>query len=164
KTSLQNSYLSVMEGYSSIVSLVNDPVNSLDDEITVRAEVTYDNEQFNAFLDLFDRRANLVDFMAGLLDAKGNIIYEHEQHAHKINLVYDKIRLGKDLPNLKNGITSQDLMNKLYSDCFRIDYSVFYKNDEILQMSPGKRGLVLMSILLHLSNSEHPILIDQRLC
>lgn len=161
KTSLQNSYLSVMEGYSSIVSLVNDPVNSFDDEITVRAEVTYDNEQFNAFLDLFDRRANLVDFMAGLLDAKGNIVYEHEKHAHKINLVYDKIRLGKDLPNLKNGVTSQDLMNKLYSDCFRIDYSVFYKNDEILQMSPGKRGLVLMSILLHLSNSEHPILIDQ---
>jgi len=161
KSSLQNSYLSVMEGYSSIVSLVNDPINSFDDEISVQAEVSYDNEQFNAFLDLFDRRANLTEFMAGLLDAKGNVLYDHEEHAQKINLIYDKIRLGKGLPNLKNGVTAKDLLNKLYSDCFRIDYSVFYKNDEILQMSPGKRGLVLMSILLHLSNSEHPILIDQ---
>ncbi|WP_342606353.1 TrlF family AAA-like ATPase [Pantoea agglomerans] len=161
KSSLQNSYLSVIEGYSSIVSLVNDPINSFGDEISVQAEVTYDNEQFNAFLDLFDRRANLTEFMAGLLDAKGNVLYDHEEHAQKINLIYDKIRLGKGLPNLKNGVTAKDLLNKLYSDCFRIDYSVFYKNDEILQMSPGKRGLVLMSILLHLSNSEHPILIDQ---
>lgn len=161
KSSLQNSYLSVMEGYSSIVSLVNDPINSFGDEISVQAEVSYDNEQFNAFLDLFDRRANLTEFMAGLLDAKGNVLYDHEEHAQKINLIYDKIRLGKGLPNLKNGVTAKDLLNKLYSDCFRIDYSVFYKNDEILQMSPGKRGLVLMSILLHLSNSEHPILIDQ---
>ncbi|SUW62594.1 ABC-type enterochelin transport system, ATPase component [Buttiauxella agrestis] len=161
KTSLQASYQSVMECYGSIVTLVNDPVNSFDNEITVRAEVTYDNEQFNAFVDLFDRRANLVDFMEGLLDVKGNIQYNHEKHAQKITTIYDKIRLGKDLPNLKSGVTTQDLLNKLYSDCFRIDYFVFYKNDEILQMSPGKRGLVLMSILLHLSNSKHPILIDQ---
>ncbi|MEA5104584.1 TrlF family AAA-like ATPase [Pantoea sp. S18] len=161
KTSLQNSYLLVMDGYNSIVSLVNNPINSFDDEITVQAEVNYDGEQFNAFLDLFDRRANLTEFMAGLLDAKGNVLYDHEKHAHKITLVYDKIRSGKELPNLKSGVTAKDLLNKLYSDCFRIDYSVFYKNDEILQMSPGKRGLVLMSILLHLSNSEHPILIDQ---
>ena len=28
-------------------------------------------------------------------------------------------------------------------------------------MSPGKRGLVLMQIILHISNAEHPILIDQ---
>ncbi|WP_370585522.1 TrlF family AAA-like ATPase [Pantoea sp. S61] len=161
KASLQKSYQSVMDGYGSIVSLVNDPINSFDDEITVRAEVTYDNEKFNAFLDLFDRRTNLLDFMVGLLDEKGNIQYDHGTHAKKITAVYDKIRLGKDLPNLKSGITTQDLLSKLYSDFFRIDYSVFYKNDEILEMSPGKRGLVLMSVLLHLSNSEHPILIDQ---
>jgi len=28
-------------------------------------------------------------------------------------------------------------------------------------MSPGKRGLVLLNLILHLSNSRHPILIDQ---
>ena len=161
KTSLQQSYQSVIDSYGSIASLVNDPINSLDDEIKVQAEVTYDNEQFNAFVDLFDRRANLVSFMEGLLDIKGNVEYNHEQHSQKITKIYDKIRVGKDLPNLKSGVTAQDLLNKLYSDCFRVDYSVFYKNDEILQMSPGKRGLVLMCILLHLSNSKHPILIDQ---
>jgi heme-degrading monooxygenase HmoA len=37
---------------------------------SVQAEVTYDNEQFNAFVDLFNRRANLVSFMEGLLDIK----------------------------------------------------------------------------------------------
>jgi ABC-type cobalamin/Fe3+-siderophores transport system ATPase subunit len=28
-------------------------------------------------------------------------------------------------------------------------------------MSPGKRGLVLLQLLLHISNATHPILIDQ---
>jgi ABC-type cobalamin/Fe3+-siderophores transport system ATPase subunit len=28
-------------------------------------------------------------------------------------------------------------------------------------MSPGKRGLVLLQLILHLSNASHPILIDQ---
>jgi hypothetical protein len=98
---LQQSYQSVIDSYGSIASLVNDPINSLDDEIKVQAEVTYDNEQFNAFVDLFDRRANLVSFMEGLLDIKGNVEYNHEQHSQKITKIYDKIRVGKDLPNLK---------------------------------------------------------------
>ncbi|MFW8177592.1 hypothetical protein, partial [Klebsiella pneumoniae] len=41
------------------------------------------------------------------------------------------------------------------------DFSVRYRNDDIVQMSPGKRGLVLLNLILHLSNSRHPILIDQ---
>jgi hypothetical protein len=80
---LQQSYQSVIDSYGSIASLVNDPINSLDDEIKVQVEVTYDNEQFNAFVDLFDRRANLVSFMEGLLDIKGNVEYNHEQHSQK---------------------------------------------------------------------------------
>ncbi|MFH7097174.1 hypothetical protein ACHWI2_32150, partial [Klebsiella pneumoniae] len=49
----------------------------------------------------------------------------------------------------------------LYDDCYPIDFSVRYRNDDIVQMSPGKRGLVLLNLILHLSNSRHPILIDQ---
>ena len=44
---------------------------------------------------------------------------------------------------------------------FKFDYKIKYKGDNILQMSPGKRGLVLLQIILHISNASHPILIDQ---
>ena len=40
-------------------------------------------------------------------------------------------------------------------------YKIKYKTEDILDMSPGKRGLVLLQLILHLSNADHPILIDQ---
>lgn len=161
KFSLQENYKILMDLYYSIGDLVNDPINSFDEEIKVKAQVTYDSQKFDVFMNLFDRRANLIGFMEGLLDERGEFVYRHDEHAKKITAIYDKIRQEKDIPPLKTGVTIQDLLNKLYSDCFKVNYFVFYKNDEILQMSPGKRGLVLLSILLHLSTSEHPILIDQ---
>jgi ABC-type cobalamin/Fe3+-siderophores transport system ATPase subunit len=42
-----------------------------------------------------------------------------------------------------------------------IEYNIRYKDDDILDMSPGKRGLVLLQLILHISNATHPILIDQ---
>ena len=36
-----------------------------------------------------------------------------------------------------------------------------FKGDDILKMSPGKKGLVLLQLILHISNATHPILIDQ---
>ena len=33
--------------------------------------------------------------------------------------------------------------------------------DKLLDMSPGKRGIILFQLFLHLSASETPILVDQ---
>jgi ABC-type cobalamin/Fe3+-siderophores transport system ATPase subunit len=50
---------------------------------------------------------------------------------------------------------------QLFKDNYKFRYNIKYNGDDILQMSPGKRGLVLLQIILHLSNAKHPILIDQ---
>lgn len=49
----------------------------------------------------------------------------------------------------------------MLDDNFSIDFEIFEKDESIFKMSPGKKGLILLYLILHLSNASYPILIDQ---
>lgn len=71
--------------------------------------------------------------------------------------------LGKNeesLP-LKSSTNIVSALTEIFSDWFYIDYKVAMDNDEIECMSPGKKALVLLRLLISISNSSCPILIDQ---
>jgi ABC-type cobalamin/Fe3+-siderophores transport system ATPase subunit len=53
------------------------------------------------------------------------------------------------------------VMRGLIVDGFELDYTVTYKGDNLLTMSPGKKGTVLLILFLQISSAEYPILIDQ---
>ncbi len=55
----------------------------------------------------------------------------------------------------------QDVAELLFRDYLTLRFSVSQGGEDILSMSPGKQGLILLELLLHLSNADHPILIDQ---
>ena len=52
------------------------------------------------------------------------------------------------------------LLKKL-ENYFCLDFKISYKGDSLDKMSPGKKGLVLLRLLINLSNEEWPILLDQ---
>lgn len=71
--------------------------------------------------------------------------------------------LGKNeesLP-LKSSTDIGSALSEIFSDWFYIDYKVAMDNDDIECMSPGKKALVLLKLLISISNSSCPILIDQ---
>ncbi|MEM1134353.1 MAG: TrlF family ATPase, partial [Bacteroidota bacterium] len=74
----------------------------------------------------------------------------------------EKIFLTEDrtIP-LRQKVTLDDVLKGLIYDNLELDYKVTYKNDELLHMSPGKKGTVLLILFLQISSAEHPILIDQ---
>lgn len=161
KEIIKTSYAQLIDCYNYIKSEINAPSNSFDQDIKVESKVSFNEERFVTFLELFDRRVNLTDFLSGLVNNNGDIIFDPDTHCEKIFKIYDKVRMEKELPKFKTNINTDTILTSLFSDYFKINYYIYYKNDEIVQMSPGKKGLVLMSLLLHLSNSNHPILIDQ---
>ena len=55
----------------------------------------------------------------------------------------------------------KDAITKLFHDYFKLDFNISYFDDSLAKMSPGKRALVLLKILIYLSDDEYPILIDQ---
>ena len=62
---------------------------------------------------------------------------------------------------LRSKVTLEDIIRGLTKDFFTFDYAVTYKGDNLLNMSPGKKGTVLLILFLQISSSEYPILIDQ---
>jgi hypothetical protein len=55
----------------------------------------------------------------------------------------------------------KDALLKLFENRFYIDFKITFKEDAIDKMSPGKKGLVLLKLLIELSQDEWPILLDQ---
>ena len=68
---------------------------------------------------------------------------------------------SKDTLQLKGGCTVESALREILSDWYNIDYVVRMDNDDIQDMSPGKKALVLLRLLISLAESRCPILIDQ---
>lgn len=61
----------------------------------------------------------------------------------------------------KGGNNLQTTLEKLFSDWLYIHYVVKSGNDTINSMSPGKKALVLLELIVNLEKGNCPILIDQ---
>ncbi|RHH53633.1 TrlF family AAA-like ATPase [Enterococcus casseliflavus] len=68
--------------------------------------------------------------------------------------------LNGELPLIK-GNTAETALRDILSDWYNTTYSVKMDNDPIELMSPGKKALVLLKLLISLADSKCPILIDQ---
>ncbi|MCL2187237.1 MAG: hypothetical protein FWC16_03580 [Defluviitaleaceae bacterium] len=68
--------------------------------------------------------------------------------------------LNGELNPLK-GASSEQALRGVLDDWYNIKYVVKMGNDTIEKMSPGKKALVLLKLLIELADSDCPILIDQ---
>lgn len=62
---------------------------------------------------------------------------------------------------LKSGVSKEDVLRELFSNWYNTRYQVKMDGDTLDVMSPGKKALVLLKILVNLAESKCPILIDQ---
>ncbi|WP_256813946.1 MULTISPECIES: TrlF family AAA-like ATPase [unclassified Serratia (in: enterobacteria)] len=161
KSQLQAEYARLTDLYRAYVTELSKPEYHPEGEISVTARISFNAEKFERFTGCFDRRGNINPLLGELANPKGGYAFSADRHAATIAGIYDRYRNGSVVPSLRKGIEDSDILDYLFDDCYLIDFSVRYRNDDIVQMSPGKRGLVLLNLILHLSNSQHPILIDQ---
>lgn len=68
--------------------------------------------------------------------------------------------LAGEIKLLKNK-TIENVLREFLSDWYITSYDVQMDDDNINQMSPGKKALVLLKMLISLADSKCPILIDQ---
>ena len=68
--------------------------------------------------------------------------------------------LSGELP-LKKNYTQESALRDIMTDWYETKYRVNMDNDSIDVMSPGKKALVLLKLLIELAESRCPILIDQ---
>ena len=150
--------------YKDIVIKINETKNEIGEEITLHCSFVYEKEKFSLFnhankaaiskddpfYDLFSENLVNYDFVPDIFQ---DIKYAIDDNSLKL---FDNRTI-----HLKQKTTIDEIFRGIIIDHFELDYKVTYKNDELLSMSPGKKGTVLLILFLQISSAEYPILIDQ---
>lgn len=156
---LNEQFSSLIDLYESHCTKVSE--HKMDDGIKVEAKVIVDADKFDLFVNCYNKSGPAISTLIKNIQNKdGEYCFSIDTLADFVKETANTIRTPQS-PKLRKNYSLQDAYKYLYADYFAIDFIITYKNDSIAHMSPGKRGLVLLSLMLELSNSTHPILIDQ---
>jgi predicted ATPase len=161
---LFESYSSLFEIYKTLLVEMKKPEYcQIDTDLILNSRLRFDIGGFsNSFSRLFDNRGNFNQIFNQTFDLENQFIYSEQQHVGNIRTIFDKIRSRSETSlRLRVNMNEDEKYQRLFEDYFTIDYTVEHRGDDILSMSPGKRGLVLLQLILHISTATHPILIDQ---
>lgn len=154
--SLLKQYVAIsaeLKHYSQISSTIGK-------EIKLISEVKFNYESFNRdFLNYINKKRSLdyqfkdCNFIENLYE------FSVDEHAEKFNKIAKIILNNGFVFNQNKPLT--EMLSALFKNYFYIDYDLQQGNDRLGQMSPGKKGIILFQLFLHLSSSKWPILIDQ---
>lgn len=155
-----------IDKYESIVNKINSTRSAIGSEILLQCSLVYKTEDFQLFHQTNKAAISSGHFFNELFEAN-SLNYKMIPDLYLKHLwVKDKKYLKAasdgeiDIP-LRQGYSLEEILRGLVNDNFTLDYSVTYQSDELLNMSPGKKGTVLLILFLQISSSEYPILIDQ---
>lgn len=161
----------LFETYNGLLRLYEEILHKLQEEefskighdLELKTTLTFDVRLFtNGFNNLLDGRSNFKTFFGDCFNDRNEYQYDQSLHNQNIKDIFEKIwHYEKHGIKFRSGVDPKDASSKLFEDYFTFKYTLKQNSDDILQMSPGKRGLVLLQLILHLSNANHPILIDQ---
>lgn len=142
------------EEFAKKVSLVNAHDSNLEFEADVRNQ---SQQLFDAISGLFDNRNMRPfrdQFKYNILDRDDLVINDGLFEALWTAMTDGTLAF-------KGGNTLQSALERLFSDWFYIHYIVKSGEDTINNMSPGKKAMVLLEMIVNLEKSKCPILIDQ---
>ena len=117
-----------------------------------------------------DKRKELFDAINGLFDNRN--LKSFREAGYSVT-DFDTFRIddglfealwkgiSNDSLSFKGGNNLQSALEKLFSDWLYVHYVVESGNDTINSMSPGKKALVLLELIVNLEKGKCPILIDQ---
>lgn len=145
------------QAYSAFCDTVNG-INRDDTSLEFHASASLKNEKlFDSITALFDKRGFRV-----FREKTGYSLSDIEDF--KID---DKLFLSiwsameKGLLAFKGGNDIEVALKRLFTDWYHVHYTVKSGEDTINSMSPGKKALVLLELIINIEKGNYPILIDQ---
>ena len=155
---LSQSFSAFSRIYLAYVDSVNSGFVSSTGELEFSVRKVFRIEQFSRKISEILNNKSINRFSAfNLHDITENTL-STEHIAAFIEAILNN---SKESLQLKSGYTAESALREILSDWYNIDYVVRMDNDDIQDMSPGKKALVLLRLLISLAESKCPILIDQ---
>ena len=158
KLEIINTHKMYLDAYREFVNIIKSRGVEGITKIVFSAEIVWKKSELVEFIeDTFNKRSVTKfnnKYSCDISDSKSI-----DDVSKLIENIWDSI--DENLLVIKAGKEEEEILNRLYSDMINIHYVVKYDNDVIEDMSPGKKSLVLLELLINLEKSKCPILIDQ---
>ncbi len=147
--------LQIKELRNEYANVINSEEAFKGHEIEFKVEVPFRKEEFLKTLE--------TDFVIRSVKFKNTIkmdsFAEEDYTAETLKEIIEKLLSG--VLEIKVGHNIESILRDINDDWYNIKYKVVMDNDNIDVMSPGKKALVLLKLLIDLAESKCPILIDQ---
>ena len=148
-------YNGIQKRYATIVNDEGNNINK-DGELTFSVLIPFRTEAFcQRIKQLFDNRT--LKSKKDIIDVENFDIDQFDENALE-KLV--KACLNQTIPFSK-GFSCETALRSILDNWYNVTYNVKMGDDLIDEMSPGKKALVLLKLLISLAESKSPILIDQ---
>ena len=155
-----NSFVRFRQILDDYAQKINTRLQSLPtDDLEFRVEVVFRSEHFRNYLSKILNNKTYAHFVHKeiLLDpTEEDITTEFLK-----DLVSSLLSSSQQSLNLKSEYSIEAGLREVFINWYNINYIVKLDNDDIYAMSPGKKALVLLRLLISLAESKCPILIDQ---
>lgn len=161
KTQILASRENIRNAYVMFCESIN-AINRADTQLQFCAETDIDkNSLYDAITSLFSSRGfrAFKDKYGYSLSDVDDFTVDDDLFAHIWNAIGASSTVGG--LTLKGGNSVQTALERLFSDWYHVHYSVKSGDDTINQMSPGKKALVLLELIINIEKGACPILIDQ---
>ncbi len=129
------------------------------DRLELQCNIAFNQDKFEKnFLSRINKKKSL-EYLFGKKIQENEYTFDSSKHINIFEDVLKNLIEGKVI--LNSGFDEKGAVMSLLSDYFSTDYILIQDGDDLLKMSPGKRGIILFQLFLHLSKSTDPILLDQ---
>lgn len=162
KDALFQLYKKSFDEYTNIIELLKERTSQLEkDGLQIKgiAQFNFPKFRYNV-LDFTDGRSasNLnYDILKG--DKTRISEYEYSDLEREVKNIFEDILSGNYVVN--KSYKEREIIKKLLDDYFYDYWEITYKDDKLGKMSTGKASFVILMLIIGLSKSKSPILIDQ---
>lgn len=149
--------------YNELITLVNTKMRDIGNEVFLSAKLVYSKEDFPLIEQTNKSQTSGDNILYSLFNDEGvkyEKVIEVISKGPRFNDGKFIVSDTESIP-LRLRVGLEDVYKGLVKDGFKLDFTVTYKGDDLLSMSPGKKGTVLLILFLQINSSEYPILIDQ---
>ena len=161
KTKLFNLYKNSYNEYIDIVEqLKNRTIELEKDGLQIRGVTQFNFPKFRREIISFTHGTYNDNNKYCILDENRSRIFEtnYDELISNISKMFNEIMTSEY--RIKT-ISKKEAVKKLLDDYFYDYWEITYKNDKLGEMSTGKASFVILMLIIGLSKSKSPILIDQ---
>lgn len=148
--------------YPEIVKVLSERADISEDEnLTIEGSTKFNCRKFNKSIRNISDMRSFSDSEHTLFQIKHDLInFDGAVHNQELRELFNSIAERNDYP-LSSKISQKDAVKILLDDYFVDYWETLYYGDKMDKMSTGKASFVILMLIIGLSSSKAPILIDQ---